>query len=35
MEKYPVRPAHDNVFLVEGWCEGVIMLKIKGFVLKQ
>ena len=34
MEKYPIRPAHDNVFLIEGWCESVIMLKIKGFVLK-
>ena len=34
MEKYPVRPAHDNVFLIEQWCESVLMEKLKGLVLK-
>lgn len=35
MEKYPVRPKHDNVFLIEQWCESVLMEKLKGLVLKQ
>jgi hypothetical protein len=35
MEKYPVRPAHDNVFLIEQWNESVLMEKLKGLVLKQ
>jgi hypothetical protein len=35
MEKYPVRPKHENVFLIEQWCESVLMEKLKGFVLKQ
>ena len=35
MEKYPVRPAHDNVFLIEQWCESELMITLKGFVLKQ
>jgi len=34
MEKYPVRPVHDNVFLIEQWCESVLMEKLKGLVLK-
>ena len=34
MEKYPIRPPHDNVFLIEQWCESVIMEKLKGLVLK-
>jgi len=35
MEKYPVRPAHDNVFLIEQWNESVLIEKLKGLVLKQ
>ena len=35
MEKYPLRPAHDNVFLIEQWCESVLMEKLRGLVLKQ
>lgn len=35
MEKYSVRPAHNNVFLIEQWCESVVMEKLKGLVLKQ
>jgi hypothetical protein len=35
MEKYPIRPAHNNVFLIEQWCESVLMEKLKGLVLKQ
>jgi hypothetical protein len=35
MEKYSVRPAHNNVFLIEQWCESVLMEKLKGLVLKQ
>jgi len=34
MEKYPVRPAHDNVFLIEQWRESVLMEKLKSLVLK-
>lgn len=35
MEKYSVRPAHNNVFLIEQWCESVLMEKLKGLVSKQ
>lgn len=35
MEKYPVRPKHENVFLIEQWCESVLMEKLRGLVLKQ
>lgn len=35
MEKYSVRPAHNNVFLIEQWCESVLMEKLKGLVPKQ
>ena len=35
MEKYPVRPAHDNVFLIEQWNESVLIEKLRGLVLKQ
>ena len=35
MEKYPVRPAHDNVFLIEQWNKSVLIEKLKGLVLKQ
>jgi len=35
MEKYPIRPKHNNIFLIEQWCESVIMEKLKGLVLKQ
>jgi len=34
MEKYSVRPAHDNVFLIEQWCESELMVTLKGLVLK-
>jgi len=34
MEKYPIRPAHDHVFLIEQWCESVLMDKLKSLVLK-
>ncbi|MGB2783640.1 MAG: hypothetical protein WBC45_06840 [Atribacterota bacterium] len=34
MEKYPIRPAHDNVFLIEQWCESALMVTLKGLVLK-
>ena len=34
MEKYPVRPAHDNVFLIEQWCESELRVTLKGLVLK-
>ena len=33
--KYPIRPAHDNVFLIEQWCGSVLIEKLKGLVLKQ
>jgi len=35
MEKYIIRPAHNNVFLIEQWCESVLMEKLKGLVLEQ
>ena len=35
MEKYPAQPAHNNVFLIEQWCESVLMEKLKGLVLEQ
>jgi hypothetical protein len=35
MEKYPIRPQHNNVFLIEQWCESVLMEKLKSLVLKQ
>ncbi len=35
MEKYPVRPAHDNVFLIEQFNESVLMEKLRGLILKQ
>ena len=34
MEKYPVRPPHDHVFMIEQWSENVLMEKLKGLVLK-
>ena len=34
MEKYPIRPKHDHVFLIEQWNENVLMEKLKGLVLK-
>ncbi len=34
MEKYPLRPKHENVFLIEQWCESVLMETLKGLVLK-
>jgi hypothetical protein len=34
MEKYPVRPPHDHVFLIEQWSESVLMEKLKSLVLK-
>jgi len=34
MEKYPIRPKHENVFLIEQWCESVLMVTLKGLVLK-
>ena len=34
MEKYPIRPAHDHVFLIEQWNENVLMEKLKDLVLK-
>jgi len=34
MEKYPIRPTHDNVFLIEQWCESALMVTLKGLVLK-
>jgi len=34
MEKYPIRPTHDHVFLIEQSCESVLMEKLKGLVLK-
>ena len=35
VEKYPIRPAHNNVFLIEQCCESVLMEKLRGLVLKQ
>jgi hypothetical protein len=35
MEKYPIRPTHNNVFLIEQWCESELMEKLRGLVLKQ
>ena len=35
MEKYPIRLTHNNVFLIEQWCESVLMEKLKDLVLKQ
>ena len=35
MEKYPVQPTHNNVFLIEQWSESVLMKKLKDLVLKQ
>ena len=29
-----LRPAHDNVFLIEQWCESVLMEKLRDLVLK-
>ena len=34
MEKYPIRPPHDHVFLIEQWSKSVLTEKLKGFVLK-
>jgi len=34
MEKYPIRPTHDHVFLIEQSCESVLMEKLKSLVLK-
>ena len=34
MEKYPIRPTHDHVFLIEQWSENVLMEKLKGLVSK-
>ena len=33
--KYPSRPAHDNIFLIEQWCESVLMEKLGGLVVEQ
>lgn len=30
MEKYPIRPTHDHVFLIEQWNKNVLMEKLKG-----
>lgn len=35
MEKYPIRPSHDHVFLIEQWPQSILLEKLKGFVLKQ
>ena len=32
IEKYPIRPTHNNVFLIEQWCEGELMEKLRGLV---
>jgi len=34
MEEYPIRPKHENVFLIEQWCKSELMEKLKGLVLK-
>lgn len=34
MEKYPIRPRHENVFLIEQWCKSELIEKLKGLVLK-
>jgi len=35
MEKYPVRPPHDHVFLIEQWHKSVLMEKLKELVLQS
>ena len=35
MEKYPVRPVHDHVFLIEQWSKSVLMEKLKELVLQS
>ena len=35
MEKYPIRPTHDHVFLIEQWHKSVLMEKLKELVLQS
>ena len=35
IEKHPIRPTHNNVFLIKQWCESVLMENLKSLVLKQ
>ena len=35
MEKYPIRPKHDHVFLIEQWSKSVLMEKLKELVLQS
>jgi len=34
IEKYPLRPAHDHVFLIEQWYESEIIEKLKSLILQ-